>query len=149
MFKRIMVAVDASPTGELALETAIRLAGENQGRLRIVHAVDATGVAAAGIEFPVVVDVSEGLVKAGDALLGRAENLAGAAGVAVETALLRIDVLGKRIAEAIADDANAWPADLIVVGTHGRRGMSRVFLGSVAEGVARVATRPVLLVRAT
>lgn len=47
----------------------------------------------------------------------------------------------------IAADAEAWPADLIVICTHGRRGLSHLFLGSVAEGVVRVATKPVLLIR--
>lgn len=51
------------------------------------------------------------------------------------------------IPEAIADDAETWPADLIVIGTHGRQGLARLFVGSVAEGIARVASKPVLLVR--
>mgnify|MGYP002392576450 CR=1 FL=1 len=70
-----------------------------------------------------------------------------AAGVAVETSLITIEDLDERIPEAIADDAEAWSADLIVIGTHGRRGLSRLFLGSIAEGVIRVATKPVLLIR--
>lgn len=49
----------------------------------------------------------------------------------------------------IAAEADAWPADLIVIGTHGRRGLSHLLLGSIAEGVARVATKPVLLIRGT
>ena len=47
----------------------------------------------------------------------------------------------------IEEEANRWPADLIVIGTHGRRGIRRVFLGSVAEGVARISSKPVLLIR--
>ena len=67
--------------------------------------------------------------------------------MAVETSLITIEDLDERIPEAIADDAEAWSADLIVIGTHGRRGLSRLFLGSIAEGVIRVATKPVLLIR--
>ena len=67
--------------------------------------------------------------------------------MAVETSLITIEDLDERIPEAIADDAEAWSADLIVNGTHGRRGLSRLFLGSIAEGVIRVATKPVLLIR--
>jgi nucleotide-binding universal stress UspA family protein len=63
-----------------------------------------------------------------------------------ETELIVIDTLNRRIPEAIADDAEAWPADLIVIGTHGRRGLSRLFVGSVAEGVVRLAAKPVLLI---
>jgi nucleotide-binding universal stress UspA family protein len=149
MFKRIMVAVDASQTGELALETAIGLAAEMQARLRIVHAVD-TAQINLNIEFPTrseASEMSESIVKAGQKILSDAEATAAAAGLSVETNLITIDTLNQRIPERIANDAEAWPADLIVIGTHGRRGLSRLFLGSVAEGVARVATKPVLLVR--
>ncbi|MHB0982821.1 MAG: universal stress protein [Thiobacillus sp.] len=149
MFKRILVAVDASQTGELALETAIGLAAEMQARLRIVHAVDAAQINLSA-EFPTrseVSEVSEEIVKAGQKILSGAEATAAAAGLSAETHLITIDTLNQRIPEVIANDAEAWPADLIVIGTHGRRGLSRLFLGSVAEGVARVATKPVLLVR--
>jgi nucleotide-binding universal stress UspA family protein len=145
MFKRILVAVDASQTGELALQTAIGLAAESQARLRIVHAVDVANVNL-GAEFPAQPEVAEGIVKAGQEILDRAEASAAAAGLQTEKKLVTIDTLKLRIPEAIANDAEAWPADLIVIGTHGRRGLSRLFLGSVAEGVARVATAPVLLV---
>ncbi len=60
---------------------------------------------------------------------------------------LSIDTWGQRIPEMIAADAQAWPADLIVICTHGRSGLSHRFLGSVAEDVVRVATKPVLLIR--
>jgi nucleotide-binding universal stress UspA family protein len=63
-----------------------------------------------------------------------------------ETELLETE--GKRVASVIDDDAKRWPADLIVIGTHGRSGISRLLLGSVAEGVVRGASVPVLLVRA-
>jgi nucleotide-binding universal stress UspA family protein len=49
----------------------------------------------------------------------------------------------------LAEHAKGWPADLVVIGTHGRRGFHRLLLGSVAEGFVRVATMPVLLVRDT
>jgi nucleotide-binding universal stress UspA family protein len=67
--------------------------------------------------------------------------------VPVESQLIEIDTLGQRVPEMIAADAAGWPADLIVICTHGRRGLSHLLLGSVAEGVVRVATKPVLLIR--
>lgn len=146
MFKRILVAVDASQTGELALETAIRLATESQAQLRIVHVVDTANINI-GAELADQYKVSESLVDNAQKILNPAERIADAAGVAAEASLITIDVLNKRIPEAIADDAEAWSADLIVIGTHGRRGLSRLLLGSVAEGVTRLATKPVLLVR--
>lgn len=150
MFGRILVAVDASQTAELALQTAIGLAAAMQARLRIVHAVDITNVNIIP-EFPTqseASEVAEEILKDGQEILRGAEATAAAAGLAVETNLIRIDTLNQHnISETIANDAEAWPADLIVIGTHGRQGLRRLFLGSVAEGVARVATTPVLLVR--
>lgn len=146
MFKRILVAVDASQTGELALETAIGLATESQAQLRIVHVVDTANINI-GAELADQYKMSESLVDNAQKILNRAERIADAAGVAADAGLVTIDTLNKRIPDAIADDAEAWSADLIVIGTHGRRGLSRLLLGSVAEGVTRLATKPVLLVR--
>ncbi|MDT3705557.1 MAG: universal stress protein [Thiobacillus sp.] len=145
MFNRILVAVDASETGDRALEAAIGLASTPQAILRIVHVIDTTNLNMEGEVFEPP-DLLERLTQRGQSILDKAETAAKAAGVAVETGLIKIETLSQRIAEAIANDAEAWSADLIVVGTHGRRGLKRLFLGSVAEGTARLATRPVLLI---
>jgi nucleotide-binding universal stress UspA family protein len=55
---------------------------------------------------------------------------------------------GARIADVIVERAKRWRSDLIVMGTHGRRGVSRMLMGSDAELVVRNASAPVLLVRA-
>jgi nucleotide-binding universal stress UspA family protein len=146
MFKRILVAVDGSDTAEQALLEAINLAKEQKAQLRIVHAVDIVNLNLA-TEFPNPAEISDALTKSGREILRKAEVVARGAGVAVETRLIEIDTLGHRIPEVIVADAEAWPADLIVICTHGRSGLSRMFLGSVAEGVVRVATKPVLLIR--
>jgi nucleotide-binding universal stress UspA family protein len=146
MFKRILVAVDGSQTGERALQTAIRLATALQAQLRIAHAADIANINQ-DAEFPNRSRMAENIIKNGQDILSGSEAIAASAGVAVETTLITIDTLKKRIPEVIAEDAETWPADLIVIGTHGRRGLARLFLGSVAEGVARVASKPVLLVR--
>ncbi len=67
------------------------------------------------------------------------------AGVGVQKRLLQAD--GERIANVIVEEARRWPADLIVIGTHGRSGFSRILFGSVAEGVVHTADVPVLLIR--
>ncbi len=148
MFKRILVAVDGSHTSEQALREAARLAGSLQAQLRIVHVVDNVNLNL-GMEFPNPTEIWDALAKAGQDILAKATVLAAEAGVPAETCLLEIDSLGQRIPEMIAAEADAWPADLIVIGTHGRRGLSHLLLGSIAEGVARVATKPVLLIRGT
>ena len=145
MFKRILVAVDASETSDLALQAAIGLASDQQASMRIVHVVDTTNLnmAADSVAQPPVL---ENIIRNGQSILSKAEAIATAAGIAVETSLVKIETLKQRVAEAIASDADAWPADLIVIGTHGRRGLTRLFLGSVAEGTVRVTTKPVLLI---
>ena len=146
MFKRILVAVDSSETGALALQTAIDLAAGWQAQLRIVHVVDLANINL-GADFVDQPRGTDELVKSGEEILGRAEQTAASGGISCEPQLVTIDTLRPGVSEAIASDAEAWGADLIVIGTHGRRGLRRLVLGSVAEGVARAASVPVLLVR--
>lgn len=80
-----------------------------------------------------------------DKVLSTAQEIAASAGVSADSELL--ETRGRRLGEAVADQARAWGADLVVVGTHGRRGVGRVLLGSGAEQVIRMASVPVLAVR--
>jgi nucleotide-binding universal stress UspA family protein len=148
MFKRILVAVDASETGEQALQMAIGLATESQAQLRIVHAVDVSNVNLESEQLDHSA-MTDKIKKNGQDTLRNAEMKAAAAGIEAETNLVVMETLKPRIAEAIIEDAEAWPADLIVIGTHGRRGLSRLVVGSVAEDIVRGATQPVLLTRGT
>lgn len=145
-YKHILVAVDGSDTSNRAVEEAIRLAAEMQAELRIVHAVDEAALNwdAGYADFG---EIREAYRKSGEAILDRAATAAREAGLKADAKLLESDSTGRRVSEIIAQEATAWPADLIVVGTHGRRGFSHLLLGSIAEGVVRVATKPVLLVR--
>jgi len=146
-YKYILVAVDGSDTSNRAVEEAVRLAAEMQAELRIVHVVDDTALYwDAG--YADLGEIRESYRKSGEAILDRAAAAAREAGLKADMKLLEINGAGRRVSEMIAQEATAWPADLIVVGTHGRRGFSHLLLGSVAEGVVRIATKPVLLVRA-
>lgn len=145
MLKRILVAVDGSHTAELALQEAIKLAKELRAQLRVVHVVNEVS-----FNWPESGDfeeVKEVFRKSSRKILEKADAELRKAGMTVETKMLEIETLGHHVADMIAAEAEAWPADLIVVGTHGRRGVNRLLLGSVAEGVARVASKPVLLIR--
>lgn len=146
MFKSILVAVDGSPTSDSALDAAIQLTGQAGAKLRIVNVVDEVSFNW-DTEFPNPREIWDALGAGGRAFLAKAATKASQAGIAAETRLIEIDRLGLRIPEAIVQEAEAWPADLIVVGSHGRRGLSRALLGSVAEGVMRLSTKPVLLIR--
>jgi nucleotide-binding universal stress UspA family protein len=148
MYKRILVAVDSSATAERALQEALKLAKSHGAQLRIVHVVDEVTLDWNFSEFAEVTAVQEQFRKTGRKVLEKALQSARQRGdVTVETKLLEIEQLGHHAADLIAAEADAWPADLIVVGTHGRRGVRRLLLGSVAEGVVRIASKPVLLIR--
>jgi nucleotide-binding universal stress UspA family protein len=146
MYKRILVAIDGSPTSGHALQHALGLASGLGAVLRIVHVVD-EGVLSLGPEFAIDVGaILKARRAAGEKLLQAARETCRAAGVEAETRLLETGAPAQRIADAIAEEARAWPADLVIAGTHGRRGVQRLLLGSVAEGIARVSPVPVLLI---
>jgi nucleotide-binding universal stress UspA family protein len=148
MYKKILVAVDGSPVSEAALRTAFDLAKTMGATLRIVHAVEEATLNW-DAEYVDPAEIWNAMAQSGRNILEKAAAAAAAAGVSADTKLIEIATVGKRIPEAIADEAAAWPADIVVVGTHGRRGFSHMFLGSVAEGIVRVSTKPVLLIRGT
>jgi nucleotide-binding universal stress UspA family protein len=147
MYERILVAVDGSTTSERALEEAMGLAKALGSRLRLVHAVDEVTLNWEG-EWVNPQELWEAMAAGGRALLDKLAARVKAAGLEGDVKLVEITTAGQRLAEAIVAEAESWPADLIVAGTHGRRGLSHLLMGSVAEGIVRVATRPVLLARA-
>jgi nucleotide-binding universal stress UspA family protein len=148
MYRRILVAVDGSGTSELALRQAIGLAKAHGARLRLVHVVDELGVK---LERTRTLDEFwRAARQAGERILDRARARALTAGIEPETRLLEVRTLGalvRRVATVIVAESERWRADLVVIGTHGRRGLSKLVLGSVADGVVRTCGRPVLLVR--
>ncbi len=146
MYSRILVAIDGSRTADVALTEAVELAKTHNAALRILHVIDATRTA---VEADSVwyADIRAEIAKAGRAMLAEAESFARRAGLRVETRLLEIERADQRIVEVLAEEAKAWPAELVVIGTHGRRGLNRLLLGSVADEFVRIAPEPVLLVR--
>jgi nucleotide-binding universal stress UspA family protein len=147
MYQRVLVAIDESTTSKLALKEAALLAKEHNATLRLVHVIDDT-FAYTALQSPrEMVDRQAGLRKAGEEALNHAAATACTLGVNAETALLTVVAASDRVYDTIEQEAERWPADLVVIGTHGRRGFRRLLLGSVAEGLIRVTTKPVLLVR--
>jgi len=146
MYRRILVPVDGSKTGAKALAHAARLADAFHAEVRALHVLDAL-VYSNGFERPQIYfeQVLPAMREAGQRILSEARDALQRAGVACDTKLVDCD--GRRVAELIVAHAKAWGADLIVMGTHGRRGVDRLLMGSDAEGVARTAPVPVLLVR--
>jgi nucleotide-binding universal stress UspA family protein len=147
MYNRILVAIDGSSTSDVALREAMRLAKDQHAMLRLVHVVDITPAYTAVDEPYPFAEYERALQEEGEKLLANRAATVREAGVASESKLIIIKLIGERIYDAIEEQSKQWPADLIVVGTHGRRGVRHLMLGSVAEGVVRSATKPVLIVR--
>ena len=90
-------------------------------------------------------NIVESLREYGNAVLKDANALALSAGIRADTIL--IEAMGNQAGDFIVEQAKQWKADLIVMGTHGRRGLRRMVMGSDAEFVVRHTPVPVLLVR--
>ncbi|MFL9965680.1 universal stress protein [Paraburkholderia sediminicola] len=145
MYKRILVAIDGSETAEHAFDSALQLARDNEAQLQPLYVVANPLMAydAYGYDPTILRDacVEEGKRLMADALARmRHENVAGV------PRIVDVAPVGEDISERIRTSANEFNADLLVLGTHGRRGFKRLFLGSVAERVVRSASLPVLLV---
>ncbi|MCC7484680.1 MAG: universal stress protein [Burkholderiales bacterium] len=141
MYKLILVPVDGSEASREALEEALLLAADQKASARLVYVCEP----ARHVVMEGVVDLAHAIEKQGALVLSQAADRARAYGVAATTILVQAG--DRRVAAAIVDEARAAGADLIAMGTHGRKGVEHLFLGSVAEGVARRAAVPVLLVR--
>lgn len=146
MYQKILVPVDGSTTSDQAIAAAIGLARSFGSQLRLVHVVEEMAYLAGYDQFG---GYSGELVRvmreSGQRVLDEAVERVRREGIPVEGVLF--DQFGERLAETVARDARAWDADLIVVGTHGRRGMSRALLGSGAEQIIRLAPTPTLVIR--
>lgn len=146
MYQRILVPVDGSPTSELGLQEAMRLARLMHADLRLIHVIDelsfALGIDSYGYYAGELLDL---LRKNGEAILQKATETVRAQGIAADSVLY--ENLEKTVQQRVIAEATTWNADLIVIGTHGRRGVRRLVLGSSAEGILRSSPVPVLLVR--
>lgn len=145
MYRRILVPVDGSATSARGLREAVALAKDQGAKLRLVHVVD-EGVVLGGAEAGVDLEpVLAALARTGRTLLERGLRTAAKAGVDADSAIY--ESMSGPAADSILTEATKWRAELIVMGTHGRRGVRRLVLGSDAEQVVRLAKVPVLLVR--
>jgi len=145
MYKRILVPIDGSRTAAAGLREAIRLATDAPGAtIRLLHVMDPLPVVQ-GMEAIIIDQVIENMEAFGAKVLKNAKALVQRQGIAVDT-IFQKRALG-RASDEIVRQARRWRADIIVMGTHGRRGMSRILLGSDAEAVVRQSPAPVLLVR--
>ncbi|HEY0856968.1 MAG TPA: universal stress protein [Albitalea sp.] len=145
MYDRILVPVDGSATAERGVREAIALAADQKATLLLLHVVDNFPMLAEAASATSYTDSLARLRRHGEDLVNQAQRAAAESGVKADT-LVR-EIAQETVADAIIDEARHASCDLIVMGTHGRRGISRLTMGSQAELVVRLSPVPVLLVR--
>ena len=144
MYQRILVPIDGSATSERALDEAIKIAQQQNAQVKVVHVLEDIWYFDTEdyLNYAELIQSMRGI---GEKILAQAQTKLQQAGVAVEIKLL--ETQGERIASIIVAEAKNSLADLIIIGTHGRSGFSRMLMGSIAEGVVRTAHIPILLIR--
>jgi nucleotide-binding universal stress UspA family protein len=148
MYRDILVPIDGSATATRGLAEAIALAKEQPTTLHLVHVLD---------DYPLLMDNPPSpqawerdkarLREVGSNVLSQGEQLVRQSGVACTTHLREATAVP--VADAIVEEARERRCGLIVMGTHGRKGVNRLVMGSEADGVVRNSPVPVLLVRRT
>jgi nucleotide-binding universal stress UspA family protein len=148
MYKRIAVAVDGSKTSDAALDEAAKLAREMGATILLLHVCEEMPIVwePEGVNLIPMDDIVKAIADAGNALLEKYRKKLAAQGMTAEMKL--VETYDGRVGHVISEEARKLNADLLVVGSHGRTGIDRLLLGSVAEGVSRSASMPVLLVPA-
>jgi nucleotide-binding universal stress UspA family protein len=146
VYKKVLVPVDGSNASQRGLDEAIKVTKASGGVLRLVHVVNEFIMDTAYAPVPMNDRLLTMMKETGERVLEAAQQRVRAAGVDCQSQL--IEVIGGRASDLILEEARTWQADLIVMGTHGRRGIRRLVVGSDAEIVLRSTPVPVLLVRA-
>ncbi|MCX7195292.1 MAG: universal stress protein [Proteobacteria bacterium] len=147
MYERIVVAVDGSETSGKALDEATKLAREMSSVILLLHVCEEMPIIwePNGMNMILMQNSLKAIADAGKALLEKHRKQLAEQDITVETKL--VETYGGRMGSVISEEAQKWHADLLVVGTHGRKGIAHFLIGSVAEDVTRSASLPVLLVR--
>jgi nucleotide-binding universal stress UspA family protein len=144
MFTRILVATDFSEPSDAALQYARTVATKFGGTLHLLHVIEDPYRAAYASEayIPELAGLRDDLIADAEARMKASLNLSDFSGLGAT-----VDALIGTPAWSIVEYASGHDIDLIVMGTHGRGGMSHLLMGSVAEKVVRTASCPVLTTR--
>lgn len=145
MYKHILCPIDGSDASNAGIHEAIQLAREQNAHLHFLHVIDTyVPIVDMSGDFNVtyMIDIMR---NNGEMVIKNAIATAKKAGINADTKT--IESVGGRTAAYIVEEAENWPADLIVMGTHGLHGISRLVMGSDAENVVRSSKVPVLLVK--
>ncbi|MEJ5020483.1 universal stress protein [Ochrobactrum vermis] len=149
MYKNILIATDGSELAEKGVDQGVALAKETGARVTFVSVTELLPsygivVAAEWASSPAAFqEYREAITKAATEILTKAKAKATEIGVSVEA----VHVENQSPAQGIVEAANAKNADLIVIASHGRRGVNKLLLGSQAAEVLSLSTVPVLVVK--
>ncbi len=149
MYKTIVCAIDGSELSTKALRHAIALARQTGGRIIAVTVTEPSVIVAPGAEMmmvdtgSIIADLDQAKADSARHTLAEAESIAKAEGATIDGQ----HIANSPAAEGILLAARELGADLVVMGSHGRRGLGRLLLGSQASEVLAHASVPVLIVK--
>jgi nucleotide-binding universal stress UspA family protein len=146
IYRRILLPVDGSPASDRGAGEAVHLARDQAAALLVLHVIDTLALTIGGDSQPYLEGMMDAACEAAEGIVWKVKTAAHANGVEAETRV--IQAVATRVTDIILEQTQEWQADLIVMGTHGRRGINRLYLGSDAEWTVRNSPVPVLLVRA-
>ncbi|WP_170480779.1 universal stress protein [Ruegeria arenilitoris] len=148
MYKKILIATDGSELAQRAVEQGISLAKSLNASVMFVTVtelwspLEMAGAAELGSQ-DAVRGYEDAAAQSAKEILKQANELAASAGIASETR----HIADRRPAEGILDTAELYDCELIVMASHGRRGLQKMLVGSQTSEVIALSKRPVLVVR--
>lgn len=146
MYSRILVPIDGSETSAQGLREATKLAKALGSSIRLIHIIDSMSMLSATTGVADYASIAESLRQAAELMLAETADQVKKEGV--ENVLTTLVEAGSMATgECVVQKAQEHNAELIVCGTHGRRGLERLLIGSDAEYIVRHANVPVLLIR--
>jgi nucleotide-binding universal stress UspA family protein len=147
---KILLAVDGSESSEAAAQAVVTRFRPESTEVRVLHAVEWLKEMPPSFAYALGPACADDIVKSREESYQRAGHLVARIGDMLSAAGFRTSVSTPDLdpRHAIIDAAAQWPADLIVMGSHGRRGIDRLLMGSVAEAVVRHAPCSVEIERA-
>ena len=144
MFKHILVPVDGSSTARQAIDKALAIAEAFKSTVTLVYVIDPYAFTGMGNDFSYgQAEYLEAATREGHDAIAAARQVFEAQGIPVNGSVVE----GSAIYQAILDTAESIDADLVVMGSHGRRGLEKLVLGSVTAQVLSHAHLCVLVVR--
>jgi len=144
MFKHILVPVDGSGTAQLAVGKAIGLAKAFGSRVTVIYVIDPYPFTGVGTDFAYgQAEYLSAATAEANAAVKTAKDAFASATVTVDTSVIEAHTIWRGVVEA----GGSLQADLIVMGSHGRSGLEKLMLGSVAQAVLSHTKLPVLVVR--